>query len=74
MSLLSVSGTVLSGAATFLLTNILTRLLVPPAASDNQQQRWKWRNVATSLVHSLITGLWALKAFYEVKLGVDHLY
>merc|ERR550539_2181633 len=65
MSLLSVSGTVLSGAATFLLTNILTRLLVPPAASDNQQQRWKWRNVATSLVHSLITGLWALKAFYE---------
>ena len=69
-----VSGPVLSGAATFLVTNLITRLLVPPAASSNQQQRWKWRNVATSLVHSVITGLWALAAFYEVKLGVAQLY
>ena len=64
---LTVAWTVLSGAATFLLTNLLAGLLVPAAASRNQQQRWKWRNVATSLVHSVITGLWALAAFYEVK-------
>jgi len=62
---LTVAWTVLSGAATFLLTNLLAGLLVPAAASRNQQQRWKWRNVATSLVHSVITGLWALAAFYQ---------
>ena len=64
---LSVPCGVLSGTATFLLVNLLTGVLVPPAASSNQQQRWKWRNVATSLVHSVITGMWAVAAFYQVK-------
>ena len=71
---LSVSAHVLSGAATFLLTNFLTGLLVPPTASQNPQQRWKWRNVATSLVHSVITGTWALAAFYQVRVEVRQSY
>lgn len=54
------------GALTFLLVNSLTSLFVPASASTTSQQRWKWKNVATSFVHSLITGVWALAAFYEV--------
>jgi hypothetical protein len=53
------------GVATFCLVNRLTGLLVPDMARQTRQQSWKWRNVATSLVHSLITGIWAPLAFYQ---------
>ena len=58
------------GVITFVLVNSITDLLVPASASNTKQQRWKWRNVATSFIHSLITGLWALAAFYKVKCHV----
>merc|ERR1719220_1946448 len=54
---------VATGSLTFALLNLATAALAP--ASGSPQQRWKWRNVATSLVHSVITGLWALAAFYQ---------
>ena len=59
---------IVGGAATFAVVNIVTRHLVPPTACQTQQQRWKWRNVATSLVHSIITGIWALSVFIRVSL------
>lgn len=59
------------GVVTFVLVNYITDLLVPASASNTRQQRWKWRNVATSFIHSLITGLWALAAFYKVA---QHLF
>ena len=57
-----------AGVITFVLVNSVTDLLVPASASNTRQQRWKWRNVATSFIHSLITGLWALMAFYKVQM------
>ena len=39
------------GAVTFAGVNCLAGRLVPPSARTTPQQRWKWRNVATSLVH-----------------------
>lgn len=39
----------------------LKRLPMPDAARRNA---WKWRNIATSFVHSLITGIWAVLCFY----------
>ena len=57
---------VATGSLTFALLNLATAALVPASASSSAQQRWKWRNVATSLVHSVITGSWALTAFYQV--------
>ena len=59
---------VATGSLTFALLNLATAALVPASASSSPQQRWKWRNVATSLVHSVITGTWALAAFYQVLL------
>merc|ERR1719461_1889673 len=56
---------VATGSLTFALLNLATAALVPASASSSAQQRWKWRNVATSLVHSVITGSWALAAFYQ---------
>ncbi|XP_035288900.1 TLC domain-containing protein 2-like [Anguilla rostrata] len=39
----------------------MKRLPMPDAARRNA---WKWRNIATSFVHSLITGIWAVLCFY----------
>jgi len=48
----------------FSLVNFLTRYALPACASNTFRQSWKWRNVATSLVHSFVTGIWAPVAFY----------
>lgn len=53
------------GVTVFSLVNWLAASLVPASACHTPQQRWKWRNVATSLVHSAITGVWAPLAFYQ---------
>jgi hypothetical protein len=47
------------------ITNYLTRFLIPKSATKTQQQKWKWRNVATSFVHSFITGIWAPAVLYS---------
>ncbi|KAG7470580.1 hypothetical protein MATL_G00115460 [Megalops atlanticus] len=39
----------------------LNRLPVPESARRNV---WKWRNISTSFVHSLITGIWSVLCFY----------
>lgn len=36
-------------------TRVLTAI-VPPSVKTNKHQEWKWRNIATSFIHSLITG------------------
>lgn len=48
----------------FSLVNFLTRYAIPTCATNTFRQSWKWRNVATSLVHSFVTGIWAPLAFY----------
>ncbi|TSN39314.1 TLC domain-containing protein 2 [Bagarius yarrelli] len=37
------------------------QLHIPETAQRNV---WKWRNISTSFVHSLITGIWAVLCFY----------
>ena len=56
------------GAATFAVVNTISGHLAPQSACNTKQQKWKWRNVATSLIHSIITGTWALAVFYKVTL------
>ncbi|XP_060550402.1 TLC domain-containing protein 2 isoform X2 [Pantherophis guttatus] len=47
----------------FRLLNTLLERLVPPP-SPAQPVRWKWRNIWTSLAHSVLSGSWALLGFY----------
>ncbi|KAM4701106.1 TLC domain-containing protein 2 [Discoglossus pictus] len=37
---------------------------VIPAPSSALRNPWKWRNIWTSFIHSLVTGSWALLGFY----------
>ncbi|XP_041664176.1 TLC domain-containing protein 1 [Cheilinus undulatus] len=39
---------------------LLQRLPVPKVVKQNELHEWKWRNLAVSMVHSLLTGTWAL--------------
>merc|ERR1712183_124964 len=61
------------GTVTFAVVNSLTGLIVPEVACQTRQQKWKWRNVATSLVHSLVTGVWAPLSFYQAPEMQDDL-
>ncbi|MGH0180081.1 UNVERIFIED_CONTAM: hypothetical protein FKN15_003673 [Acipenser sinensis] len=67
---------VLIVGASFGLFNIVNkvfdRLPVPESALRNT---WKWRNISTSLVHSLITGIWAVLCFYvHPEMAEDLIY
>jgi hypothetical protein len=61
------------GAGTFAIFNFLTRWLLPVSADGSITQRWKWRNVATSLLHSIISGAWAPFVFYQAPEMQDDL-
>ncbi|KAK9412699.1 TLC domain-containing protein 2 [Crotalus adamanteus] len=50
-----------------LLNTVLERLVPPP--SPAQPVRWKWRNIWTSLAHSLLSGSWALLGWVEVAVA-----
>ncbi|KAM3874829.1 TLC domain-containing protein 1 [Diretmus argenteus] len=39
---------------------LLQRLPVPKVVKQDDFRSWKWRNLSVSLVHSLLTGTWAL--------------
>lgn len=39
---------------------LLQRLPVPKVVKQNELHSWKWRNLSVSMVHSLLTGAWAL--------------
>merc|ERR1712241_390863 len=54
-----------SGFLAFASVNFLTRFITPRAACQTVKQKWKWRNVATSLVHSVVTGIWAPICFMQ---------
>ena len=53
------------GFLTFSSVNFLSQFIVPTSAVAKQ---WKWRNTATSFVHSFITGIWSSLCFYQVSL------
>jgi len=61
------------GAGTFAIFNFLTRWLLPASADGSIAQRWKWRNVATSLLHSILSGAWAPFVFYQAPEMQDDL-
>ncbi|XP_070827239.1 TLC domain-containing protein 1 [Chaetodon trifascialis] len=39
---------------------LLQKLPVPKVVQQNDLYSWKWRNLSVSMVHSLLTGAWAL--------------
>ncbi|XP_068126398.1 TLC domain-containing protein 2 [Hyperolius riggenbachi] len=49
--------------ACFRLLNGKLKTLIPTPSSALRNP-WKWRNICTSFVHSLLTGTWALLCFY----------
>ena len=55
------------GVAGFKLVNYMTTFLLPDRAKLSPQQRWKWRNVATSLVYSLVASVWTSTIIYQVR-------
>jgi len=61
------------GVTVFSVINFLTRFILPNNATRTFQQKWKWRNVATSLMHSIITGIWAPVAFFQAPEMCDDL-
>ena len=44
-----------------------SKIFLPASADGSTAQRWKWRNVATSLLHSIVSGAWAPFVFYQVR-------
>jgi hypothetical protein len=42
----------------------LSQYTTPASVATNYRRSWKWRNIATSLVHSSITAVWAPLGFY----------
>lgn len=40
--------------------HLLQQLPVPKAVKQSDFHSWKWRNLSLSIVHSLLTGTWAL--------------
>ncbi|KAM4620384.1 TLC domain-containing protein 2-like [Polymixia lowei] len=49
-------------ACAFRLLNGLVRYL--PTPEPARKKAWRWRNIATSLTHSSLTGAWAVLCFY----------
>lgn len=39
---------------------LLQRLPVPEVVKQDDFRSWKWKNLSVSMVHSLLTGAWAL--------------
>lgn len=40
--------------------HLVQQLPVPKAVKQNDFASWKWKNLSVSMVHSLLTGTWAL--------------
>lgn len=53
-----------AGVFFFTVVNYLTRFTMPATSAVSFQAAWKWRNIATSLVHSTITAIWSPLGFY----------
>lgn len=62
MELSSVILTTGGSVGFFKLVNLgVSKLPMPESACRNE---WKWRNISTSVVHSLITAVWAVLCFF----------
>ncbi|XP_074496048.1 TLC domain-containing protein 1 [Sebastes fasciatus] len=54
---------------------LLQRLPVPKIVKQDWERTWKWRNLSVSLVHSMLTGPWALTCCVlspETLSNIDH--
>lgn len=56
--------------------HFLQRLPVPKVVQQDKFRSWRWRNLSVSMVHSLITGTWALTCVlvWPETLNDIHLY
>ncbi|TKS82815.1 TLC domain-containing protein 2 [Collichthys lucidus] len=58
-------------ACSFKLLNTIVRIL--PTLEPAHKKAWKWRNIITSLAHSLLTGAWAVLCLYHQPHMVEDL-
>ncbi|XP_029467662.1 calfacilitin-like [Rhinatrema bivittatum] len=47
------------------LSRILSRLPLPQHVARDGTRAWRWRNLSVSMVHSLLTGTWALLCIFQ---------
>ncbi|XP_029467661.1 calfacilitin-like [Rhinatrema bivittatum] len=47
------------------LSRILSRLPLPQHVARDGTRAWRWRNLSVSMVHSLLTGTWALLCVFQ---------
>lgn len=50
--------------------HLLQQLPVPKAVKHNDFYSWKWKNLSVSMVHSLLTGTWALSWWVPIQTSV----
>lgn len=50
--------------------HLLQQLPVPKAVKQNDFHSWKWKNLSLSMVHSLLTGTWALTWWVPIQTSV----
>ncbi|XP_026859138.2 TLC domain-containing protein 1 [Electrophorus electricus] len=56
---------VLCSSLGFRLLHRLLQNLPRPAVVDSPWKNWKWQNLSVSLVHSLLTGTWAILCMFQ---------
>ncbi|XP_030041776.1 calfacilitin-like [Microcaecilia unicolor] len=49
------------------LSRILSRLPLPQHVARDAMRTWRWRNLSVSMVHSLLTGSWALVCVFQTS-------
>ncbi|KAB7505850.1 TLC domain-containing protein 2 [Armadillidium nasatum] len=47
----------------FILNKSLT-FVIPKAVLKTDKEKWKWKNIMISLIHSVVAGLWAVICFF----------
>ncbi|XP_055338305.1 TLC domain-containing protein 2-like [Paramacrobiotus metropolitanus] len=59
-------GIIVGSAVAFAVVNQLFRLYKPWSGATPSKTQWKLRNIATSMLHSCITGIWSFTSFFLI--------
>ncbi|KAL2096730.1 hypothetical protein ACEWY4_008878 [Coilia grayii] len=54
--------------------HLLRKLPMPKVVKNDDFRTWKWRNLSVSLVHSLLTGVWAVSCLIQEPVMLQQIY
>lgn len=54
-----------SGILFTVINSWVLEYLIPKSAAQTAPQKWKWKNTANSLLHSIISGAWSCLCFWQ---------